>query len=87
MADKYQVLVSGSDKHSIIEKTTTPSGKEVWNVYIPDSGDRNKSSRVARLLNTEHQQLIESREARQVEEDEAAERAKNIHGRSSARGI
>lgn len=52
-SDKYQVLVDVNKHHAVIERTTNGSGKEYWNIYIPDAGDRNVASRVARLLNEE----------------------------------
>lgn len=54
MADKYQVLVDVNKHHAVIERTTNGNGKEYWNIYIPDAGDRNAASRVARLLNEEY---------------------------------
>lgn len=53
MADKFQVLVDSNRKHAIIERTESGNGREYWNIYIPDAGDRNAASRVARLLNEE----------------------------------
>lgn len=55
MADKYQVLVDVNKKHAVIERTASPNGKEYWNIYVPDAGDRNVASRLARLLNEEHE--------------------------------
>lgn len=55
MTDKYQILVDVNKHHSVIERTSNGNGKEFWNIYIPDAGDRNSASRIARLLNEETQ--------------------------------
>lgn len=55
MADKFQVLVDVNKKHSVIERTSNVAGKEYWNIYVPDAGDRNVASRLARLLNEEYE--------------------------------
>lgn len=55
MADKFQVLVDVNKKHAVIERTSSGNGKEYWNIYVPDAGDRNVASRLARLLNEEYE--------------------------------
>lgn len=55
MADKYQILVDVNKHHAIIEQTESANGRSFWNIYIPDAGDRNSATRVARLLNEENE--------------------------------
>lgn len=61
MADKYQILVDGNKHHSVIERASNGNGREFWNIYIPDAGDRNSATRVTRLLNEETQRDEERR--------------------------
>lgn len=68
MADKYQVLVDVNKKHAVIERTSNTNGKEYWNIYVPDAGDRNVASRVARLLNEEYERDQARRATREVSE-------------------
>ena len=68
MAEKYQILVDANKHHTIIERTSNGNGKEFWNIYIPDAGDRNSASRVARLLNEETQRDEERRARRNPSE-------------------
>lgn len=53
--DKYQVLTDLKGNHLIIERSVSESGKESWVVFVPDARDRNVASRLARLLNEEHE--------------------------------
>lgn len=68
MADKYQVLVDVNKKHAVIERTSNANGKEYWNIYVPDAGDRNVASRIARLLNEEYERDQARRATREVPE-------------------
>lgn len=68
MTDKYQVLVDVNKKHAVIERTSSGNGKEYWNIYVPDAGDRNVASRVARLLNEEYERDQARRATREVSE-------------------
>lgn len=70
MADKYQVLSKGSNEHSIIEKKVVGGNREIWEVYIPDAGGRNQAARVARLLNAEHQLLLDTKAGRDEDIDD-----------------
>ncbi len=68
MADKYQVLVDVNKHHAVIERTENGTGKEFWNIYIPDAGDSNSARRVARLLNEEYEQDQARRASRRPSE-------------------
>ena len=68
MADKYQVLVNVDGKHAVIEQTTNGSGKELWNVCVPDAGPRTTATRIARLLNDEYERDQAKRAQREPSE-------------------
>lgn len=67
MADKYQLLIDVNKKHAVIERSDNGTGKEFWNIYIPDAGDGNSARRVVRLLNEEYERDQNRRAARAVE--------------------
>lgn len=71
MSDKYQVLEE-PNRTSVIERLDSPansSSKRVpkWRTIIPDAGSSNNAYQVARLLNKEHQELLDRQTDRTVD--------------------
>jgi hypothetical protein len=67
--DRYQVLSIGtsiSEKYAIIELKES-STKPFWKIYIPDAGDRASATKVARLLNKENVEYLESQAKREAD--------------------
>ena len=83
MAEKFQVLTSGShpdQKFSVVQLTDAGymSRRQKLVTFIPDAGSENNATQVARLLNKEHQELVERRAKQEAEE--AAAREKVVNG-------
>jgi hypothetical protein len=55
MGDKFQILVDINKKHAVIERSANGNGKEYWNIYVPDAGERTTATRIVRLLNEEYE--------------------------------